>query len=107
MTGSPLPLVSQTPPKPVQTEEMLFGPKTEFPVALSKTRYPSFTICTYWVGPWADADPPDNRPNPNSARTAPIKQRIKPTRKRGLKKADSAADFLFISECCRRRGDET
>jgi hypothetical protein len=35
--GSPEPKFSQAPPKPLQSDSMLFGPKIEFPVALSKT----------------------------------------------------------------------
>src|SRR5689334_14993251 len=50
-TGSPSPEFSQTPPKPAQTEVMLCGPRTELPVALSKTWKPSLTICTYCVSP--------------------------------------------------------
>ena len=50
-TGSPLPLVSHTPPKPDQSEEIATGPMTELPVALSKTCRPSLTICTYCVSP--------------------------------------------------------
>src|SRR5207248_208331 len=34
-------------------DEMLFGPRTEFVVTLSKTWKPSLTIWTYWVFPTA------------------------------------------------------
>src|SRR6266487_736279 len=50
-TGSPEPLVSQTPPKPLQIVEMPTGPKMEAPVVLLKTWYPSLTIWTYCVAP--------------------------------------------------------
>src|ERR1043166_1082039 len=50
-TGSPSPLLSQTPPNPLQTVEIPDGPSKEPPVVLSKTWKPSLTICTYWVAP--------------------------------------------------------
>src|ERR1044072_2302333 len=50
-TGSPLPLNSQTQPKPPQTVEMPEGPSNEAPVVLSKTWNPSLTIWTYCVAP--------------------------------------------------------
>src|SRR6266545_2630388 len=50
-TGSPKPLLSQTPPKPVQRVAMSTGPKTEAPVVLSKTWKPRLTIWTYWSRP--------------------------------------------------------
>src|SRR5207248_6521557 len=50
-TGSPLPLLWHTPPKPLQIEVMAAGPRSEAPVVLSNTWYPSLTIWTYWVAP--------------------------------------------------------
>src|ERR1043165_6962351 len=50
-TGSPSPLLSQTPPNPLHTVEIPDGPSKEPPVVLSKTWKPSLTICTYCVAP--------------------------------------------------------
>src|SRR6266545_5041237 len=50
-TGSPKPLLSQTPPKSLQRVAMSTGPKTEAPVLLSKTWKPWLTIWTYWSRP--------------------------------------------------------
>src|SRR6266478_9810700 len=50
-TGSPLPLVWQTPPKPLQSVVMPEGPNNDAPVVLSKTWKPSLTIWTYCVAP--------------------------------------------------------
>src|SRR5947208_488885 len=49
---SAAPPISQAPPKPVQMDEMLFGPRSEFP-DLSNTWKPSLTIWTYCVWPIA------------------------------------------------------
>jgi hypothetical protein len=45
------------------------------------------------LGAWADAF--ENAPAPSSARKTPARQKIKPIKTRGLKKAD-VADFFFI-----------
>src|ERR1700730_8240243 len=58
---------------------------------------------SFWFRPCADADAPENRPNPNSARRTPAEQRTKPNRTRGLKKANSEADFPFIVSLDRSR----
>src|SRR3979490_1732928 len=50
-TGSPLPLVWQTPPKPLQSVVIPEGPNCDAPVDLLKTWKPSLTIWTYCVAP--------------------------------------------------------
>src|SRR3979490_2745675 len=50
-TGSPLPLLWQTPPNPLQSVLIPDGPNTDAPVVLLKTWKPSLTIWTYWVAP--------------------------------------------------------
>src|SRR5262245_50771768 len=50
-TGSPSPVVSQTPPKPLQTVVIPTGPSTDAPVLLLNTWKPSLTIWTYCVAP--------------------------------------------------------
>ena len=54
--------------------------------------------CWFAFGACADNDPAENKPSPTSASKIAIEQRTKPSRMRGLKKADSDADFVFMGD---------
>ena len=54
--------------------------------------------CWFAFGACADNDPAENKPSPTSASKMAIEQRTKPSRMRGLKKADSDADFVFMGD---------
>src|SRR5947207_1912295 len=56
--------------------------------------------CWFAFGACADNDPAENKPSPTSASKTAIEQRTKPSRMRGLKKADSDADFFFMGRFC-------
>src|SRR5205814_9434074 len=49
-------------------------------------------------GACANNDQAENKPSPTSASKMAIEQRTKPSRMRGLKKADSDADFVFMGD---------
>src|SRR5690242_342449 len=63
-TGSPWPLFSQTPPKPLQNDAVLTGPSTEAPVVLLKTCTPPLVICTYCVAPTSPSVSGGAQPQP-------------------------------------------
>ena len=52
--------------------------------------------CWFAFGACADNDPAEDKPKPTSASKTAIKQRTKLSRMRGLKKADSDGDFVFM-----------
>ena len=54
--------------------------------------------CWFAFGACADNDPAENKPSPTSASKIAIEQRTKLNRMRGLKKADSDGDFVFMGD---------
>jgi len=63
--------------------------------------------CWFAFGACADNDSAENKPSPTSASKIAIEQRTKPTRMRGLKKADSDADFVFMGDLRRLQPSRT
>ena len=63
--------------------------------------------CWFELGACADNDSAENKPSPTSASKIAIEQRTKPTRMRGLKKADSDADFVFMGDLRRLQPSRT
>ena len=54
--------------------------------------------CWFAFGACADNDPAEDKPKPTSASKIAIEQRTKLSRLRGLKKADSDGDFVFMGD---------
>ena len=54
--------------------------------------------CWFAFGACADNDPAENKPSPTSASKIAIEQRTRPSRMRGLKKADSDEGFVFMGD---------
>src|SRR5262245_19009375 len=75
-TGSPDPLNSQTPTKPLQIVEMPTGPRTEAPVVLLKTWKPSLTIWTYCVAPTSPVVSGGAQSHPTPGNGIPSKLRV-------------------------------
>ena len=63
--------------------------------------------CWFAFGACADNDPAENKPSPTNASKIAIEQRTKPTRMRGLKKADSDTDFVFMGDLRRLQPSRT